>query len=566
MKHLSLFLFFITFLTGLNAQVHEAVMSSSLVTAGTSSDNFFHAMWDTVYYPNRTVNPEWKYGSNEPYYTLKPTFADGEWKIYYDEAKRQKMMEFTVRNGLQQGYFIFWDKNGTKRLQYYYIDDGYADSSMYVWYASGKLKMLIEARRLYVERNRKKTFYWWENGDLAHVEEKTNDLPPYSTLDSALTDIMHANSFSLEGKKLKSLPADLARLQYLLHLNLAGNKLRELPGWLENLRYLRSLNLGNNDLDSLPSFLLRMTNLKFLNCGRNNFGENDPVLQQLKRRGVQVAFIAAMDYYRFPDRSEKQDFHAIYAGRFIGCDDLRKLGYPTYTDYLNSFPNLITLYFTNYGDTCKGRYICDSIRREEVTLPGHCEIDFSRLSRVEHIYFKGNDYDYDFHTLPSSIYRMPNLRSLHISHSIISELPKDIRLLKKLEVLDLTPYRPVYYPAADDFRNKYIDLYSPGSGFGSLPEEVGELGNLRVLIMTGSSIKELPRSMGRLEKLEVLDLTQCLQLDPEQAIEVILSIPNLHTLYFLTRDYQNGRDSRTKSYFTEEQKARLRAKVKHCYL
>lgn len=88
-------------------------------------------------------------------------------------------------------------------------------------------------------------------------------------------------------------------------------------------------------------------------------------------------------------------------------------------------------------------------------------------------------------------------------------------------------------------------IYPPLSGLGddtasatleTLPERIGELSELRKLIIHCTSITHLPASFTRLKKLEVLDLAMSPRLDIATEVEIIKQLPKLHTLViFLTK-------------------------------
>ena len=93
--------------------------------------------------------------------------------------------------------------------------------------------------------------------------------PWFYNLDSALVNPEKVYKLSLDGQKIKSLPAEIGQLVNLQVLNLSDNKLKTLPVELGDLKNQHILSIYNNKLRWLPSELTNLENLQVLYLGRN---------------------------------------------------------------------------------------------------------------------------------------------------------------------------------------------------------------------------------------------------------------------------------------------------------
>lgn len=109
---------------------------------------------------------------------------------------------------------------------------------------------------------------------------------------------------------------------------------------------------------------------------------------------------------------------------------------------------------------------------------------------------------YGLEKLPSGIGNLSNLETLQVSSSFLLGLPSSIGNLKKLSSLELGNTLGGYYI---DYQNgKTCDLFGKMT---ELPNEIGNLSNLKTLSITGYGLEKLSPNIGKLKNLEILTIS-----------------------------------------------------------
>lgn len=117
-----------------------------------------------------------------------------------------------------------------------------------------------------------------------------------------------------------------------------------------------------------------------------------------------------------------------------------------------------------------------------------------------------NDLDH----IPQSIDQFINLISLDLSQNALTKLDDSITRLPKLNALIMTNNRlnenslPKNFSLV--FANTLKVLSLGGNEFGSIPDQIFELTNLRSLYIGGNQLQTLPKKIKNLEKLQNLYL------------------------------------------------------------
>ena len=117
--------------------------------------------------------------------------------------------------------------------------------------------------------------------------------------------------------------------------------------------------------------------------------------------------------------------------------------------------------------------------------------------------------------LPLSLGQLTELRYIDLYYNRLTGLPKEIGQLKKLKNL-LLPYNlmtelPKEIGGLTELTELNL-LGSEGISFDSklqnIPEEIGNLGQLKILELSCHKLKNLPKSIGNLKELERLDVSK----------------------------------------------------------
>jgi len=107
-----------------------------------------------------------------------------------------------------------------------------------------------------------------------------------------------------------------------------------------------------------------------------------------------------------------------------------------------------------------------------------------------------------------------SMNKLKMRGKDLSQIPREVYLLTELEVLDMSPEREacLYYKLTDlsPYIGQLINLrvlMLDTNALTKLPEEICFLSNLECLSLGNNHFSELPRNFGRLKKLESLHLS-----------------------------------------------------------
>ncbi|MGP5437775.1 leucine-rich repeat domain-containing protein [Psychrobacter alimentarius] len=116
------------------------------------------------------------------------------------------------------------------------------------------------------------------------------------------------------------------------------------------------------------------------------------------------------------------------------------------------------------------------------------------------------EYMKDIGILPSSIFQLEILESLHLQRCALTYIQEDILNLKNLKDLKLGCNNLSTLPKSIGYLKKLEILTMWGNDIVHLPEEVGFLVNLRGLDLSDNPIKRLPDSIDNLVNLKTLYL------------------------------------------------------------
>lgn len=113
---------------------------------------------------------------------------------------------------------------------------------------------------------------------------------------------------------------------------------------------------------------------------------------------------------------------------------------------------------------------------------------------------------------------------LDLSGQHLKSIPDSVFKKKEITVLDLGSSGITFYPPL----SALVD--SSANEIKELPDNIGELTNLRSLNLNGNKLTKLPNSIIKLTNLEVLDLSFNKDLDMVQELDKLKKLPNLKIL------------------------------------
>jgi len=121
-------------------------------------------------------------------------------------------------------------------------------------------------------------------------------------------------------------------------------------------------------------------------------------------------------------------------------------------------------------------------------------------------------------------------QKIHIHHNELSQIPDSVFKKKNLVLLDIGLEGYTLYPPLSSLGSETPDSERPKVALTELPENLGDLSNLRSLTVSGSKIRNLPSSIIKLTKLQKLDLSMNSNLVIINELEKLKRLFNLKLL------------------------------------
>ena len=234
---------------------------------------------------------------------------------------------------------------------------------------------------------------------LEYLDISANQL---TILPTEISKLLRLKDLLADFNLLSSIPPVIGRLTALERLELSSNSLTNLPAEVENLRALKELSLCGNRLGSVPNAVCHLDRLERLTLGGNPITELPEEITNLSS----LVFL------------EIHDTSLIHLDK-----ELAKLAV---------LPNLRSLFFGS-----------DKIRLE--TIPD----EITKLTNIERLCINkirlGNP-EADIEKLAE----LRNLQELILAFCEVGRVPRNIRLLRKLKVLDVTDIEIHSFPKSPD--------------------------------------------------------------------------------------------------------------------
>jgi len=166
----------------------------------------------------------------------------------------------------------------------------------------------------------------------------------------------------------------------------------------------------------------------------------------------------------------------------------------------------------------------DSVYKMTLENPGNLPESFGEFYKLQELYIFGNDWDWNFKTLPNSFYNLKNLTKLSISNTDLNfispeivnlenlteldvagvPLPPEMKNMKRLKVLYV--YKLDTIPEIQSLEHLILSFWSDTIKF---PVGFDKLINLKKLTINTSSAKydpdEFKRTIAKLHQLEKLE-------------------------------------------------------------
>ena len=276
---------------------------------------------------------------------------------------------------------------------------------------------------------------------------------------------------------VKVLSAEIAKLQSLESLNFISNyTFAPLPPeikLLQNLTYL-----GTTDI--IPE-IAELTNLKSLNL----IISSEQELEDLKLLSFEKLTNLEFLYIHFNGGVKISEESKILNG-FEGLTKLKHLHiFQANLKVLAAIPTLENLTTMSLNG-----------------VSGKELLDFTRFPNIDTLSITRAP---DLKAIPGSVYQLQNLVKLSITSSAIEAIEEGVSNLKNLKHLELNHNKIMSLPSDFNSLNS-LEVLSLGRNFNlrKLPENIGDLINLKRIAVNSCQLSTLPESITQLKNLEAL--------------------------------------------------------------
>ncbi|KAJ8019705.1 Leucine-rich repeat-containing protein 1 [Holothuria leucospilota] len=180
----------------------------------------------------------------------------------------------------------------------------------------------------------------------------------------------------------------------------------------------------------------------------------------------------------------------------------------TYEQVLNSNGDLVRgLKITEKGLTSLPEAVCAQKHIVSLNLSDNnlqdLPDDLEKLKNLEQLDLSNNNFE----KVPTVIGDLDNLRVLNLSGNKIKELPRDIIYLRKLEDIMMDGNCFENFPEIL-FQSNVTDVYLRRNHLKAVPEGIGKIQNLRVLVISDNEVTSLPESLTSCDDLKEIWATR----------------------------------------------------------
>lgn len=294
----------------------------------------------------------------------------------------------------------------------------------------------------------------FEGIDLADAELSV--VPPEVWQQSAVERL------DLCGNNLKVLPSDIESLQKLRYLDVSMNQLTALPAQISKLLNLKDLLVGYNQLSDIPREIGHLTTLERLDLSSNCLTNLPVELEELRglteldlsgnrlvsvpRAVCGLAHLERLSLSGNPITELPEAITNLSSLVFLEIHDTSLIHLDKDLAKLAVLPNLRSLFFGG-----SGKIVLETIP-DEIT-------QMTNIERLCINKIRLRDPETDIKKLAA----LRNLRELMFGFCEIGRVPKNINLLRKLRILDVTDFEFHSFPGSPDEIGGITELRFSGS-------------------------------------------------------------------------------------------------------
>ena len=289
-------------------------------------------------------------------------------------------------------------------------------------------------------------------------------------------DMYDRNYFS--NSKLSKMPKSICNLFNLESLHIGGlYKKWPVPSEISKLKNLKRLDMYDLDLDTFPLEICELSSLEELDISNNRFGKIPPEIARLTNLKI-LALREIQNVIKCPSNNGT-DLSSLKMLPNLESLDLRKNNISLFPDILFKLKKLKSLILSD---------------NHIVHIPAEIGV----LKNLEILYLNN----------------MSNVGGGYGELPSIKELPKEISKLEKLKVLSIKSFSSnSNFCSLSKFPEQICELKSleylnlaSHNLISEIPSKIGNLTNLKELVLSCCSIEELPTEMSKLVNLESLIL------------------------------------------------------------
>jgi len=361
------------------------------------------------------------------------------------------------------------------------------------------------------------------------------DAKKLKSVPDSIVELINLEELKLQHTQITTLPEGFGNLKKLRRAILNSNKLKTLPNNFGELENLVSLSINNNELTSLPETFGKLKNLKEININKNQ-------LTSLPESFGELESLQRLELENNPLTSLPESFGNLQNLTHLVINRNKLSSLP---DSFGKLENLKRLNLEENQLTSLPETIGDLKALENLTLLENnltaLPESFKNLDKLNVLNINGNnidpippflaelkslrnlgykDRDLDFYLANMDIIRKLSANKVSLDLPVLfwfyfADIPEpQIKIITQMEtdVIGPTLVRELtrkegFWVQIDYELNIIVGISAPKAYIKELPENFGELKDLKYLILNNNNITSLPSSIGNCINLEEVDLS-----------------------------------------------------------